>query len=518
MLPASPRALRRTAVLSAVTLAAGLLTTVATPTAAGSTSAAPPVAATAAAWKAQPVVNRSFSRGARGWAATGDHDRLVTSRHGHRDGGAVVLRTSRTSTAALNDERNVIASTAAGRAYRATAWVRTSTPDVPAQLRIREVSNGSEVRVTDRTVTLDDRRWHRLRIRHVAAAAGSTLDLNVVSWDLEPRQTLAVDDVSVAVRRGGGGSTPPGVSDDCLRGTGSNATCGVLWGVYTTQVSAAEGWATPFTRLEQQVDRPFDVVKRYHDFSNSGGNGQFPDQYERQLGASGERTLYFAWTSNQWSKGTITRWRPIADGRYDASVIIPAAKRIKAWGKPVFLDFDHEMDGRTRTANGSPADYVAAYRHIHRVFDRVGVDNVIWAWVPTGTMGNRDRIKAMYPGNRYVDWLGYDPYNFYRCNGSGWESPEQSLRPFYDWMSRHINGRKPVLLGEYGSVSDPRNPRRVRDWYAGVSTALATMPRIKAVMQWNSRTSGVCDFRVTRDQQALSGFRAAGKTSYVTKR
>jgi hypothetical protein len=471
-------------------------------------------------WTDRAVANASFTRGTRHWLATGEHDRLAVARLGHGDRHAAVLRTSTTSTAALNDELNVVQDTVRRRVYRASAWVRTNEPGVAVQLRIREVGDGAELKTSERTFTPRNRRWHRLVLRHPAAATGSALDLNLVAWDLSPRERVVIDDVALQVRDPRTAQPPqePGapVGGACLRGRGSNAECGVLWGVYTTQASATEGWARPFTRLEGDIGRRFDLIKRYHDWSNSGGSGQFPDQYERELGASGQRTLYFAWTSNVWSKGTITSWRSIASGRHDRSVIVPAARRIKAWGKPVFLDFDHEMDGYTRTANGSPADYVAAYRHIRRVFDRVGVPNVIWAWVPTGTMANAERIKAMYPGDRFVDWLGYDPYNFHRCNGSSWESPTQSLRPFYDWLGAHISDRKPVLLGEYGSVSDPTDPDRVEQWYAGVSGALASMRRIRAVMQWSSQTSAACDFRITRDPQALRGFRKAGRAPYVT--
>jgi len=41
------------------------------------------------------------------------------------------------------------------------------------------------------------------------------------------------------------------------------------------------------------------------------------------------------------------------------------------------------------------------------------------------------------------------------------------------------------------------------------------MPRIRAVMQWNSQTSATCDFRVTRDPEALDGFITAGRDPYV---
>lgn len=292
--------------------------------------------------------------------------------------------------------------------------------------------------------------------------------------------------------------------------------CGVSWGIYTKQRSAAEGWAVPFVNIEQEIGRRFDLVKRYHDWSNSGGNGQFPDKYEQELGASGGRTLYFAWTSNIWSAGTFATWRDIASGKYDKSIILPEAERLKAWGKPVIIDFDHEMDGWTRTANGTPKDYVDAYRHIHDVMAEAQVDNVIWAWVPTGTMANVSRIKAMYPGNAYVDWVGYDPYNFFRCNGSSWENPYESLAPFYNWLQDNDMAGKPVLLGEYGSVPDPARPQRIKRWYAGLSDALQRLPHIKAVMAWNSRTSTVCDFRVTGSEPALEGFRSAANDPYVT--
>jgi hypothetical protein len=34
-------------------------------------------------------------------------------------------------------------------------------------------------------------------------------------------------------------------------------------------------------------------------------------------------------------------------------------------------------------------------------------------------------------------------------------------------------------------------------------------------MQWNSRTSTTCDFRITRDPQALDGFISAGLDAHV---
>ena len=57
--------------------------------------------------------------------------------------------------------------------------------------------------------------------------------------------------------------------------------CGALWGAYTLQNGSPE---QSVTRLESQVGRKFDLTLRYHDFSDSLNQGQFPDVHERKLG------------------------------------------------------------------------------------------------------------------------------------------------------------------------------------------------------------------------------------------
>ena len=80
------------------------------------------------------------------------------------------------------------------------------------------------------------------------------------------------------------------------------------------------------------------------------------------------------------------------------------------------------MDGKTRASWGTPADYVAAYRHIHAVFAQYGVTKAVWAWVPTGWKGNYNKLAPYYPGNDVVDWIGWDPYN---GSVNGWQTPQQ---------------------------------------------------------------------------------------------
>lgn len=302
--------------------------------------------------------------------------------------------------------------------------------------------------------------------------------------------------------------TPP----RCTRSALQVPTCGLLWGIYSSP-SAAADWVTGVTDVEQVTGQRYDIVKRYHDWSNAGANGVFPDAAEHELGADGRRLLFVAWTSNIFGTGTSAAWRDIATGGYDESVIIPAAQRLKAWGHPVFLDFDHEMDAAARYANGTKAEYVAAYRHIHDVFTAQGARNVIWVWTPTGHLANAARIAAMYPGEEYVDWVGFDPYNFYACRGGAWKDPATTIGGFYQWLLDSGYGDKPFMLAEYGSAPHPGDPSAKGAWYAALGDALADRPNIRAAIVFNSYKA--CDFRVSADSSSAAGYAELARHPHI---
>ena len=289
-------------------------------------------------------------------------------------------------------------------------------------------------------------------------------------------------------------------------------SCGVWWGVYKPP-SSGESWQTTFTDLESQVGRPFDIVYRYHDMSNAGGSGQFPDKYEQALGTN--HLLMFSWASRNFSAGTQLLWSDIAGGKYDTSVIDPEAARLKAYGKKVFLTFDPEMDRRMPAA-GTPADYVAAYRHIHDEFARLGVSNVVWVWTVTGYSAHDSEFPSLYPGSSYVDWIGYDPYNFASCHNGGWRTFDQTIDPFYQWLESNGYGNKPFMLPEYGTVADPSNPSASGAWYANAPASIAAHPNIKAVLQWDS-VAAPCNSELTVDPGTISGFATGGNSPVFTQ-
>ena len=291
--------------------------------------------------------------------------------------------------------------------------------------------------------------------------------------------------------------------------------CGALWGIYTLQGSNP---TTSVTSLESKLGREFDLTLRYHDFSFSFP-GQFPDQHEQELGKN--RILFFSWQARVSSSRTDLSWRDIANGMYDSDFVVPAAQRIKSYGKQLFVAFDAEFD--THKTKGTMSDYVAAYRHIHDTFRRQGVTNVVWAWVSSGYTGagNGDRINAGYPGDNYVDWVGFDPYNFYRCNTSAWKSFEQTIGPKYDWFIDQGYSDKPFVLSEYGTQFDSQSVQRSTDWHRDIPAVLGAYPNLKALIRFDANgTFGPnrCNLFIDNGPGMLDSFNDAGRHPLLNTR
>jgi hypothetical protein len=298
-------------------------------------------------------------------------------------------------------------------------------------------------------------------------------------------------------------------ANSCRRNAIDVPKCGVLWGMFTP-LPHVHG-VSPYRPFERAVGRRFDIVKQYKDWK---AGITFPNSSDISNAAHGRRILDFSWNAVDYrARGKRISYASIASGAWDNSVIRPEARQMKAFHHKVFLDFDHEFDNKKQAGKGSPAQYVAAYRHIHQVFRAAGVRNVIWTWVSTGDVGHAHLLKAAYPGAKYVDWIGYDPYNWYGCRRTRSFSPRHIFGRFYHW-ARHQHGmkHKPFLLGEYASGGGPAAGK----WYSHVARALHHLPRIKAVMQWSSGGSGGCNFRLNTSASVIRGFTKSGHSRYVT--
>ena len=103
----------------------------------------------------------------------------------------------------------------------------------------------------------------------------------------------------------------------------------------------------------------------------------------------------------------------IADGGSDGYVR-SFAKAVAAFHAPVALSFGHEMNGNWYpwgTTEATPAEFVAAWRHIHDLFAAAGATNVIWVWNPNIVNPMPDvGLAPFWPGSGYVNWVGITGY------------------------------------------------------------------------------------------------------------
>ena len=180
----------------------------------------------------------------------------------------------------------------------------------------------------------------------------------------------------------------------------------------------------------------------------------------------------------------------IASGQYD-SWITTQAQAMKAFGHPLFLLFDEEMNGTwypySPGQNGNTAaSFVAMWRHIHDVFTAVGATNVTWVWDPNvDPSGIYPSFSSLYPGDAYVDWTGLNGYNWGGGNGGGWTSFSSVFSSSYQALLQ-VAPSKPIMIGE---IASEENGGSKAAW---ITDALATQlprnfPQIKAMLWFNWR-------------------------------
>lgn len=176
--------------------------------------------------------------------------------------------------------------------------------------------------------------------------------------------------------------------------------------------------------------------------------------------------------------------RRIADGAYDSS-LQKWASEAAIWGNPFLLRLDSEMNGQwfqwgTRPVNQNrPADFVAAWRHVHRLFRAAGATNVLWVWCPNiDPYHQMTNLARLYPGRSFVDFTCLDGYNF----GRPWTSFAKLYASSYHRILQ-IAPSKPMILGEVASTGHYGNKAQ---WIRNMFHALAThFRRIRGLLWWD---------------------------------
>ncbi len=234
--------------------------------------------------------------------------------------------------------------------------------------------------------------------------------------------------------------------------------------------------------------------------------GKFPDENVIRDVYENGSVLMITW--EPWSAAAKEGidYKGLPQGRYD-SYLREFAIHLKRIGKPVFLRFAHEMNGdwypwSAQKIGGK--EYQRIFRYVHEIFDREAVNNVRWVFsINAEDVPVTNRYFVCYPGDRYVDYIGLDGYNWGTTQPwSRWRSFHEIFSPVYQDVTRRF--RKPVMISEFSSTSTGGDQAR---WIADALKQVKQWPEVKAVILFN--VDKETDWRFRPDSAAGSQLKAA---------
>jgi hypothetical protein len=240
-----------------------------------------------------------------------------------------------------------------------------------------------------------------------------------------------------------------------------------LWGAWIG--SQLTGTEAPFDmravrKFERIAGKRLSIVHWASPFANCASRPcsfyTFPTREMAKVRRHGAIPM-LSWSSASIPAGKNQRafqLRDVAGGRYDR-YIRRFARAAKRWGHPFFLRFNWEMNGNwfpwaVRANRNRPRHYRAAWRHVHRIFGRVGARKATWVWCPYVDPERNSSFRKLYPGRRFVDWTCLDGYNWgpgSPANPRPWRSFGRLFRSSYRRIVRQVARRKPMIIAEVAS-------------------------------------------------------------------
>lgn len=124
-------------------------------------------------------------------------------------------------------------------------------------------------------------------------------------------------------------------------------------------------------------------------------------------------------------------------------------------------------------------EYKQLWIMTHDYLAEQGVDNLLYAYSPD-SQGPGEIYMERYPGDEYVDVLGFDCYH--RNNVEGIESYQHSLNTILAFMTEEGKKRnKPIALTETGLESIP-----IADWWTKVLFSVLDRYPVSYVLVWRN--------------------------------
>ncbi|MGY1739655.1 MULTISPECIES: glycoside hydrolase family 26 protein [unclassified Blastococcus] len=134
------------------------------------------------------------------------------------------------------------------------------------------------------------------------------------------------------------------------------------------------------------------------------------------------------------------------------------ARQVRDWGGRLGLRFLHEVNAPhypwSVGVNGNePAEAVAAWQHVRRLFEEEGADDVLWVWSVNVHAPGTAPYGPLFPGDDAVDWVAVDGYNGGDAlPWGGWRDPGEVFGSSLADLRRLSD--RPLAITETGSAEE----------------------------------------------------------------
>jgi hypothetical protein len=184
----------------------------------------------------------------------------------------------------------------------------------------------------------------------------------------------------------------------------------------------------------------------------------------------------------------------ISKGNYDTA-LTNVAKEATQYGKQHGGFFYTPMwhpNGKGYFWCGNSTGVKNAWKHVWQIFEDNGANEyATWLWeVATNESycGHADNPHSYYPGDKYVDWIGFSAYSraMYDCTNN--KSFNELVTPAYSEM-RRTHPDKPIMQAEFGKTKGHDQPHWVKNAYKTIKS----LPGMKAALYWDWPDIGLND-------------------------
>jgi beta-mannanase len=211
----------------------------------------------------------------------------------------------------------------------------------------------------------------------------------------------------------------------------------------------------------------------------------------------------------------------IIDGSHDA-YIDAFARSVAKVPDTVTIRLMHEMNGNWYPwgsgVNGNqPGQFVAAWKHVHDRFARLGVSNVSWMWAPNAVYTGGAALTALFPGDAYVDEVGLSNYNWGNFTHDDFSTRWAAFGALFDASIAQLQvmSSRPIWIAEVGSTHQGGSQAA---WLSASLAEVARRPEIAGLVYFDhvDAKAGV-DWRIDRDPASVRAWVDAFLTRPVVR-